>query len=131
MGSIPITRSTFPSRVIIFDRLNGQTMLRLNQAKHRIEAQLLRDFLADPGIEPTLVGDYLAGGAGELPANIFPEIWVVQDQDHAAAAELLRNWRQVPPESAGAGTWSCANCGEVLEGQFRVCWRCATPRKPR
>jgi hypothetical protein len=110
--------------------LTGQAMRRLYQAKDRIEAQMLRDFLADQGIETTLLGDYLAGAAGELPANIFPEVWVVQDQDLAAAAQLLQSWRKGPPESAGGSTWTCANCGEVLESQFQVCWRCATPRKP-
>ena len=105
-------------------------MRRLYQAKDRIEAQMLRDFLAEQGIDTTLLGDYLTGAAGELPANIFPEVWVVQDQDLAAATELLRAWRMGPPESTGAGTWTCANCGEVLEAQFQVCWRCATPRKP-
>lgn len=106
-------------------------MRRLYQAKDRIEAQMLRDFLADQGIETTIVGDYLAGAAGELPANIFPEVWVMQDRDLESAAELLRSWCQGPSESAGGGSWTCANCGEVLELQFQVCWRCATPRKPR
>ena len=106
-------------------------MRRLYQAKDRIEAQMLRDFLADQSIEATIVGDYLAGAAGELPANIFPEVWVVQDRDLATAGELLRRWCQGPSESAGGGSWTCANCGEVLEAQFQVCWRCATPRKPR
>jgi len=106
-------------------------MHRLYQAKDRIEAQMLRDFLGDQGIETAILGDYLAGAAGELPANIFPEVWVVQERDLAAAAALLRGWRQGPPEPRDDATWTCANCGEVLEAQFQVCWRCATARKPK
>jgi hypothetical protein len=102
-------------------------MRKLYQAKDRIEAQMLSDFLREQGVEATIVGDYLAGAAGELPANIFPEVWVVDD-DLQAAAELLRRWRQGPPDASAGGAWTCPNCGEVLEGQFQVCWRCATPR---
>lgn len=71
---------------------------------------------------------YLAGGAGELPPTaIWPEIWV-DDEDYALARrlidEMLGNSGDTPP------AWVCPGCGEWIEGQFAVCWSCATPAPP-
>jgi hypothetical protein len=51
-------------------------MKKLYQARDRIEAQLLKDFLASHHITTVVQGDYLSGAAGELPALMFPVIWV-------------------------------------------------------
>lgn len=31
--------------------------------------------------------------------------------------------------SAGGEPWTCAACGERLEGQFDSCWRCGAERR--
>ncbi len=56
-------------------------MKKLYEAADRIEAQMLRDALSSAGVEAVILGDYLAGAAGELPANIWPAVWVVTDSD--------------------------------------------------
>ena len=33
-----------------------------------------------------------------------------------------------PPKGDGK-PWKCAKCGEILESQFRRCWKCGTERK--
>ena len=99
-------------------------MKALYQAKDRIEAQLLKDHLADWHIDTVMQGDYLTGAAGELPALSFPVLWVVEDRDLARARQLVTLFfQQEQPEG-----WRCDRCGEQNEGQFGLCWQCSTPR---
>jgi len=102
---------------------------RLYEARDRFEAQWLKDFLADYHIESVILGDYLSGAAGDLPANVFPAVWVVEDLDLPRARELLQEFQEqlaAPPEG---WSWRCPACGEVVEAQFQFCWNCGTARK--
>ncbi len=101
-------------------------MRRLYEAADRIEAQRLIDFLHDHGIPAVMLGDYLSGAAGELPANIFPGVWLVEDVHWSRANTLLQEFNE--PSSAGENAWVCQGCGETVEGVFDVCWNCGTPR---
>jgi len=99
-------------------------MKRLYQARDTLEATLLRDYLGTRHIPAVIHGEYLTGGAGELSALQFPEIWV-EDEDLARARALLDEFLQQP---ADKGVWRCSRCDEVIEGQFDICWNCGTPR---
>ncbi|MGD2019438.1 MAG: DUF2007 domain-containing protein [Thiohalocapsa sp.] len=116
MGSIPITRSN-PSAA----------MQRLYQAGNRIEAQLLSDFLERHLVDNTILGDYLSGAMGELPADIYPSVCIVHDEDLDRARELLQRFlddqRREPTRS-----WVCHGCGELVDGSFDLCWRCGDER---
>ncbi len=101
-------------------------MLKLYEAADRIEAQLLMDFLAGYHIETVLLGDYLTGAAGELPANSFPVIWVVEDEDLPRARELLAHFHST--READPASWECGSCGEQIEGEFDLCWNCGKAR---
>ncbi|MCG6942961.1 MAG: DUF2007 domain-containing protein [Thiohalocapsa sp.] len=102
-------------------------MQRLYQAGDRIEAQLLSDFLHRHLVENAIFGDYLSGAIGELPANIYPSIWIVHDRDLSRARDLLRRFlddgRREP-----APSWVCRNCGELVDGSFDLCWHCGSER---
>ena len=102
-------------------------MQQLYQAKDRVEAQLLRDYLADSGVEAVVLGDYLNGAAGELPAMQFPVIWLVHDGDRYRAERLLKQFQHLNREASEAD-WRCAVCGELSEGQFAICWQCGAER---
>ena len=102
-------------------------MQRLYEARDRIEAQILVDFLAGHHIQAVILGDYLAGAAGELPVNIFPTVWVIDDADEARAKGLLARYRR-GEFSPDAASWTCPRCGETVEGSFEVCWNCGTAR---
>jgi len=93
------------------------------QAKDRIEAQLLKDFLASFHIEALIQGDYLSGGAGELPALQFPLLWVMDDRDVERSRELIYGYFDQESERQ---PWRCATCDEQNEGQFHICWKCGT-----
>jgi len=100
-------------------------MKKLYQARDRIEAQLLKDFLASHHIDTVVQGDYLSGAAGELPALMFPVIWVLDERDVPRGRELIEAFNCRNPEGAG---WRCVDCGEFNEGQFDLCWHCGSCR---
>jgi hypothetical protein len=76
-------------------------------------------------------GDYLAGGIGELPADIC-KVWIVDDRDFDRANEVLQAFLRGEAARAHAHEqWPCPHCGEILEGQFTDCWNCGTPRPRR
>jgi hypothetical protein len=102
-------------------------MRRLYQAKDRIEAQFLRDFLDRHLVAATVLGDYLSGAAGELPVNIFPTVWVIDDEDFPRAQELLARFREESTVQVGPD-WVCPQCGEPVEGGFDLCWNCGHSR---
>lgn len=96
-------------------------MRELYQAKDRIEAQLLKDYLASYHIQTVVQGEYLSGATGELPAMQFPVLWVLEDRDLARANQLIDHFLALESE---ADPWECPTCGEVNEGQFHLCWNC-------
>lgn len=75
------------------------------------------------GIPCVVRNRHLAGGVGELPPiEVWPEIWV-HDEDAFAAERLVA---ELETESAPGTEWRCPECGERVEGQFGMCWRCGT-----
>jgi len=101
-------------------------MRRLYEARDRIEAQFLRDFLDRHLIAAAVLGDFLAGGAGELPANVYPTVWVLEDEDMPRARALLA--RFLEDTAATAPAWTCPACGEPVEAGFDLCWNCGHAR---
>jgi len=101
-------------------------MHRLYQARDRIEAQFLRDFLDRHLVEAVVLGDFLSGAAGELPVDIYPSVWVLHDQDLTRAEELLA--RFLDRGTGSVSPWTCPGCGEQVEGGFDMCWNCGRPR---
>lgn len=62
------------------------------EARHGFEAQLLKDVLAQEGIEAEVRGEHLQGAVGDLPALGLVQLRVAPDQA-AAARELLARWQ--------------------------------------
>ncbi|MGD8909406.1 MAG: DUF2007 domain-containing protein [Chromatiales bacterium] len=102
-------------------------MRKLYEAADRVEAQMLKDYLHEQGIPSVLLGDALSGAAGELPANIFPALWLVKDEQYQRARWLIDEYKAAAGESAGR-PWRCPVCGEGVDPGFDLCWNCATPR---
>ncbi|MDJ0807131.1 MAG: DUF2007 domain-containing protein [Gammaproteobacteria bacterium] len=103
-------------------------MHKLYEAADRIEAQVLKDHLQDEGVPSVILGDYLAGAMGELPANIYPEVWVLNAEDMEKAREILRDFTKSHVQREQNADWRCANCGEMVDAGFELCWNCATTR---
>lgn len=63
----------------------------------------------------------LTGGIGELPINeCWPEIWVFAEKDIATAEKIINSALSTV---AHQEPWQC-RCGELIEGQFEICWSC-------
>ena len=96
-------------------------------AKHPTEAHLIKGMLEAEGVRAEVKGDQLYGAFGELP--VLPTVWILYDALAAHADTLVIDFLH-----GGAARrysherWTCAQCGENLEGQFTECWKCGAAR---
>jgi hypothetical protein len=44
------------------------------------------------------------------------------EQARGVVARFVK--RSTPSDAALAGPWQCPSCGDAVEGQFELCWRC-------
>jgi uncharacterized protein YlaI len=101
-------------------------MKRLVQAPNIAIATLWVDLLGQGGIEATVQRAFSSSIAGEIPPDqALPEVWVVDNNDHARATVLLDQLRNLPHER-----WLCDGCDELVEGPFTQCWNCGAMRVP-
>ena len=64
---------------------------------------------------------------GEVPfVEVFPELWVLQDEDCERALKLLNDWEQAQPIETTS--WTCTSCREILQKEFTTCWKCGQER---
>lgn len=104
-------------------------MKQIYSAANMLDAQLLKDFLLDRGIEVIIKGELLMGAIGEIPADTTPSVWVMDDSDYEAAKSLVSAFEDpdkiISPEKT---VWKCLDCDELIEPQFSQCWKCGKPR---
>lgn len=92
-----------------------------------LEVESLKEVLEQEGILCTIKNQQGSSLAGEVPfAEVFPELWVVNDHELPQAQEFLESWRQAQPPETTA--WTCLKCGETLEKEFTTCWNCENVR---
>ena len=99
-------------------------MKRLVQAPNVAIATLWVDLLQQGGIQASVQRAYNRGIAGEIPPDqALPEVWVLDDGEHARAPELRHALRHLPHLH-----WVCTTCGETVDGPFEQCWNCGAER---
>lgn len=103
------------------------TMQKLFVSPNLVEVESLKNVLEQAGIQSWIKNQRSSSLAGEVPfAEVFPELWVLNDADYAEAQQFLENWRAAKPyESTG---WTCGRCGESHEKDFTSCWQCGSDR---
>lgn len=97
----------------------------LHTADNPTEIGYVRGLLEAEGIPTRARSMDLWAAAVEIyfAEGARPSVWVrASDRDRAAAVLAGADRRGC------AADWTCAGCGEHLEGQFTTCWRCARPR---
>jgi Putative prokaryotic signal transducing protein len=105
-------------------------MRRVYTAKDPLMVGHLKNVLATFGIECITKNLYLSSAAGELPPiECWPELWVVDDYQHAEAQTILK--KTLAPLESVKKPWQCTGCGEEIEGQFSECWKCGRSRDHR
>ena len=98
-------------------------MLKLFVSHSLIEVESRKEILEQEGILCTIKNQQGSSLAGEVPfAEVFPELWVINNDDFQKAKELLDKWDNASPTEATA--WTCRKCGEQHTGEFTTCWKC-------
>ena len=96
-------------------------MKRVYSAETLFQVAHMQNLLATYGITAQLRNANLAGGLGELPMmETWPSLWV-DETAFEAASRLVDQELHAPPRGE---PWTCASCGERIEGQFTQCWHC-------
>jgi putative signal transducing protein len=99
---------------------------RVHCADSILEIAHLRNVLQTAGIACVVRNERLATLAGEIPfVECWPELWVCRSGDALRARGLI----DLALGAADDGpSWTCNECGELVEPQFAECWRCAGDR---
>ena len=96
-------------------------MKKVYSSDNVVMAGHIHSLLESYGIDCHLRNMNLSGGIGELPVNeCWPEIWVNDESDYAVAEKLITSTLSKAEQQEN---WQC-QCGEMIEGQFAVCWSC-------
>lgn len=105
-------------------------MTKVFVAKHPAEAHLIRGLLESGGIQAIVRGESLFGARGEAPVTFdtLPSVWVLDDQQTAAALDILRDHEGRAEAASAQASWRCPRCGTDIEPQFTACWQCGTER---
>lgn len=96
-------------------------MKRVYLAADLADAQIAFDVLLMRGIRAHIFNVHASGGLGELAATqIWPEVWVEDDEDAEQALQLLAEIHS----AQDAANKLCPQCGEENPGNFLSCWHC-------
>lgn len=102
-------------------------MKLVHTARHPAEAHLIKGMLEAEGIRAEVRGDQLYGAFGELP--VLPTVWILDGTLAAYADRIVIDFlRGAAAHRYVHERWTCANCGESLEGQFTECWKCGAAK---
>jgi len=99
-------------------------MQKLYSSEDRVFLYLLQSKLTENGINCIIKNEAPCGPAGgEIPPVIaLPELWVIDNQYVTDAMQIIQ--QELSSLSVPKKDWKCPQCGEYLEGQFDVCWKC-------
>jgi hypothetical protein len=91
----------------------------------------LQTLLEAEGIKTEIRNLNASSAAGAVPiAQVYPELWVLDNADEARAKEIVREYRNEEESTPTAPDWTCPVCKERVEGVFSECWNCGTPLSP-
>lgn len=101
-------------------------MKKLHVSPSLVEVESLKDLLEGAGIACMVRNQQSSSLAGSVPfVEVFPELWVLNDQDYDIGKELLAG--QVSTAIPGSD-WTCAVCGECHATEFVTCWKCGVEK---
>jgi len=90
--------------------------------ENRLFVNNAQNILENHNIKTTLKNEHAGSAVGDLsPFQAWPEIWVVNDDDHPQAVALINKFF-APTDSAS--DWECEQCHEKNHPSFELCWQC-------
>jgi hypothetical protein len=99
-GGLGMGRRVHPALEIVLDGASARAlqhgMKTIFECAFGVEAHIVSDVLRTEGIENTVLGEYLQGGAGELPVGRLVRV-VVDDADADAARAVIAAWESAQP----------------------------------
>lgn len=102
-------------------------MKKVFVSQNLIDVEMRKERLEQADIRCMIKNQRSSSLAGEIPfTEVFPELWVIQDQDYDRARQLLEEGPILL--QSNENYWTCAGCGERHEGQFVICWNCGQER---
>ena len=103
-------------------------MKKLYVSQSLIDVESRKELLDQAQIPATIKNQRSAMLGGEVPfVEVFPELWVLKDEDFERAQTLLDDWERAKPlETTG---WTCSGCGEAHQKEFTTCWKCGQERR--
>ncbi|GJL65205.1 MAG: hypothetical protein NPIRA05_01760 [Nitrospirales bacterium] len=102
-------------------------MYKLFVSNNLIEVESRKDILDQEGILCTIKNQQGSSLAGEVPfAEVFPELWVINDDEYPKAKEILDQWDEAALFEDLP--WTCVGCDEQHSGEFTTCWKCGRER---
>ena len=97
---------------------------RIYTSENKVLLEILKSKLEDASIACQITNDF-PPAAGEISSAIaWPELWILNDEQISFAKKILE--RELADQQNAQPDWLCPNCGENLEGQFKVCWKCGS-----
>ena len=103
-------------------------MKNVYSSPHLFLVNHYRNIVESYGIPCVVKNSFLSGAAGELPpTEVWPILCVEDERDYDRAKQIVDE--ELHRLSNTNQHWTCANCGEEIEGQFTDCWKCGTPRE--
>jgi hypothetical protein len=105
-------------------------MKRFYKDFNQFKVRQIYTLLTDAGIPCTIKNEFIQGASGEIPHHeALPEVWLLDaDWEPKAEALMAQFDEDVAAEDVLPFDWICENCKQSNERQFRICWKCETPR---
>jgi len=105
-------------------------MTNVYGARDLAEAQFVKGLLEAEDIPAIIQGGALQAVLGEIPVSpeSLPSVWVNETDLDRAMPIVKELDNGGPAKTSLQPGWTCAKCGEALEGQFSTCWKCGTNR---
>jgi hypothetical protein len=102
-------------------------MQQIYSARDEVDAEMVKNALADAGIESVVQSGGLSAVLGAIPVteSSLPSIWV-RDDDLDRAKQVLAEFQH--PAAPQGVPWKCPNCGEMIDPQFTECWNCGAAK---
>lgn len=98
-------------------------MIKFRSSDHLSDLQVIQSVLEESDIRCFIKNEFSQGAAGGLPgAEIWPELWLANDEDLERAKAVIAAWEAEP--QLPLSDWQCPECQTTIEREFNLCWSC-------